>query len=65
MASSTQKWVKNLADHVPEFGVWKTFTLRKVTDQQLFCSVQQSGCLKPAACMLGPVLGAAGPWMGF
>ena len=42
MASSTQKQLKNLADRVPEFGVWKTFTLRKATDQQLLCSVQQN-----------------------
>lgn len=27
MASSTQKPCKNPADHVPEFGVWKMFTL--------------------------------------
>lgn len=38
MASSTQKQHKNLADHVSEFGVWKMFTLRKETDQQLLFS---------------------------
>lgn len=41
-ATSTQKQLKNLADHVPEFGVQKTFTLREATDQQLLCSVQQN-----------------------
>ena len=49
MASSTQKQCKNPTDRVPEFGVWKMFTLQKATDKQLFCSVQQNGRLQPAA----------------
>lgn len=35
MASFTQKQLINLADHAPEFGLWKMFTLRKKADQQL------------------------------
>lgn len=43
MASSTQKQHKNLTDHVPEFGVWKMFTLRKEIDQQLlFRSIERT-----------------------
>lgn len=45
MASSTQKPCKNPADHVPEFGVWKMFTLRKATEQ-LFSSPEKM----PTAC---------------
>lgn len=33
MASFTQKQLINLADHAPEFGLWKMFTLRKKADQ--------------------------------
>lgn len=49
MASSTPKQHKNLADHVSEFGVWKMFTLRKETDQQLlFSSIEWT---LPACCL--------------
>lgn len=49
MASSTQKQHKNLADHVSKFGVWKMFTLRKETDQQLlFSSIEWT---LPACCL--------------
>lgn len=61
MTSSTQKQLRNLADHMPEFRVWKMFTLRRAADQQVFCSVQQNGRLQPAACMEGAVLGTSGP----
>lgn len=60
MASSTQKQLKNFQTMRQDFGVWKMFTLRKVTDQQLFCSIQQNEHIKPVSCMEVPVLGTGG-----
>lgn len=51
---------QKFSDNAPDFGVWKMFTLRKVTDQQLFCSIQQNEHIKPVSCMEVPVLGTGG-----